>query len=760
MNSLPAKPRPFTFLRTARTTTWHGRSGPDFSTRRRQAQRGGTAACFKAILNGLVALFLLAPLRAAPFEWQTASPESQGVSPDHLEIIRQRMADKGTRAFLVIRHDHIVCEWYAPGVTATAKQGTASLAKALVGGMSLAVAMQDGKISIDDPASKFIPQWKDDPRKSKILVRHLGSHTSGLSDAETDGVKHEEQLGWKGEFWRRLDPPHDPFTLGRDATPMLFDPGTKFQYSNPGIGLMTYCTTAAIRDGKIQDIRTLLRDRLFRPIGITDNEWSVGYGQTFTVDGLPLVCSWGGAAFTPRAAARLGRLVLRDGNWDGATLLRPDVVRQVTTDAGLPTHCGMGWWTNGDGRYAKLPKDAVWGAGAGDQLVLVVPSLDLIMVRNGIELVPGRGEPPVAKGDPAGRDLDYRAHILFEPLAETIVDRDPPREGFTPKRSDPPYPPSPVIREVKWAPKICIVRHAKGSDNWPLTWADDDRQYTAYGDGNGFEPFVPEKLSLGLAVVTGTPSEMVGTNLRAPTAEMKGQGPAGRKASGILMVQGTLYLWTRNAGGAQLASSKDHGATWTWADWKFTEGFGCPTFLNFGRNYAGARDEFVYLYSPDSMSAYTAADRMLLARVPMTKILDRSAYEFLHCFDQNGQPTWTPALAERGAVFTHPGNCYRSGITYDAALKRYLWCQILPGSTHPEGPRFQGGFGIYDAPEPWGPWTTAFFTPAWDVGPGETSSFPTKWMSSDGTTLHLVFSGEDSFSIRQAAVQLYDQTAH
>ena len=42
------------------------------------------------------------------------------------------MADKGTRAFLVIRHDHLICEWYAPGVTATTTQGTASLAKALI----------------------------------------------------------------------------------------------------------------------------------------------------------------------------------------------------------------------------------------------------------------------------------------------------------------------------------------------------------------------------------------------------------------------------------------------------------------------------------------------------------------------------------------------------------------------------------------------------------------------------------------------------
>jgi len=53
-----------------------------------------------------------------------------------------------------------------------------------------------------------------------------------------------------------------------------------------------------------------------------------------------------------------------------------------------------------------------------------------------------------------------------------------------------------------------------------------------------------------------------------------------------------------------------------------------------------------------------------------------------------------------------------------------------------------------EAEEPWRSWRTVFFTTDWDVGPGETASFPTKWMSNDGKTLHLVFSGDNFFSIR------------
>ena len=77
-----------------------------------------------------------------------------------------------------------------------------------------------------------------------------------------------------------------------------------------------------------------------------------------------------------------------------------------------------------------------------------------------------------------------------------------------------------------------------------------------------------------------------------------------------------------------------------------------------------------------------------------------------------------------------------------------------PRERRPRGPRYQGGFGVYDAPEPWGPWTTVYHTEAWDVGPGETASFPTKWMSDDGKTLHMVFSGDDCFSARKAVLSL------
>ena len=70
-------------------------------------------------------------------------------------------------------------------------------------------------------------------------------------------------------------------------------------------------------------------------------------------------------------------------------MLSAAAVRQITRDARTPGPGGMGWWNNDDGHIAALPRDAFWGAGAGGQVGLVVPSRKLIVVRNGGALAPG-----------------------------------------------------------------------------------------------------------------------------------------------------------------------------------------------------------------------------------------------------------------------------------------------------------------------------------------------------------------------------------
>jgi CubicO group peptidase (beta-lactamase class C family) len=309
----------------------------------------------------------------------------------------------------VIRNDRIVFERYAEGWGPSRKHGTASMAKALVGGVATAVLLGDGRITLDDRVAASLPAWRSDPRRAAITIRQLGSHASGIEDAE-GGRPHDELSGWKGRFWRR-EPPNDPFRVSRDEAPVVDEPGTAFRYSNPGMAMLAYALTSALTHAPRKDLRTLLRDRVMRPIGVPDDEWSVGCGQTATLDDLALVAPWGGGAYSPRATARVGRLMLREGDWEGVRMLKPEAVRQVTRDAGTPGNAGIGWWTNAERTYAELPPDAYFGSGAGDQVVLVIPRLKPIAVSNGGPLELGRS---VEKG------LDTH---LFNPLMRARTDR-------------------------------------------------------------------------------------------------------------------------------------------------------------------------------------------------------------------------------------------------------------------------------------------------------------------------------------------------
>src|SRR5688572_23415480 len=96
----------------------------------------------------------------------------------------------------------------------------------------------------------------------------------------------------------------------------------------------------------------------------------------------------------------------------------------------------------------------------------------------------------------------------------------------------PPYPPSPVIAGLDWAPADAIVRRTKDGDNWPVTWADDDALYTTFGDGTGFPPRVGRKLSCGFARVTGPADDFAGANVRS-AAEQLGDGRKGKKGWGL-----------------------------------------------------------------------------------------------------------------------------------------------------------------------------------------------------------------------------------
>jgi hypothetical protein len=319
---------------------------------------------------------------------------------------------------------------------------------------------------------------------------------------------------------------------------------------------------------------------------------------------------------------------------------------------------------------------------------------------------------------------------------------------------NPPYPYSTYLKGLEWANPDTMIRKAQESDGWAITWADDGDQYTSYGDGWGFRHESPIKLSLGYAKIIDGPTDFEGINIWSPTGDLPvGNGDSGKKSCGMLMVDRVLYMWVRNAvsvgRGSQLVWSDDYAQTWHWMNWKIPElGFIC--LVNFGQNYAGARDNFVYAYSPNTNHGRRETDSVVLLRVPMDEILDRNAYEFFRGFDGDGNPLWTSDIAQREPVFEFPGGCNRMDVTYNARIGRYI---MTMRSRARNGGLNQ--FSMYEAPEPWGPWSTLYYTETYfgqsltnlHGGWDESQHVPSKWMGPDDNTFWLLSSSFDSFAV-------------
>jgi len=94
---------------------------------------------------------------------------------------------------------------------------------------------------------------------------------------------------------------------------------------------------------------------------------------------------------------------------------------------------------------------------------MVVPGLDLIVVRNGERLDPTL---------PFDEALD---RFVVAPCPRDFDDSQRP---LSTQSGDP---------RVQWAPRNRSSK-GKGSDTWPMTWADDDASTPPYGDGQGFDP--------------------------------------------------------------------------------------------------------------------------------------------------------------------------------------------------------------------------------------------------------------------------------
>ena len=341
-----------------------------------------------------------------------------------------------------------------------------------------------------------------------------------------------------------------------------------------------------------------------------------------------------------------------------------------------------------------------------------------------------------------------------------------------------PYPDSPLINglALNWSTHR---RGAQGSDNFQLTWADDDHLYGAWGDGGGFGGTNSKgRVGIGVARIAGPAHHWTGTNRWGGfhpehPAQFGGRG----KSWGMICTEGTLYMlvvpdvvpgkgYRNHYEYVEIWSSTDHAATWRKPIWRFhqSENLTIPTFLNFGKDNASvpaplAGYVYVYFIRPQSPTMEQQGPHgvglivhkpgaIYLARVEAENIARRkSDYEFYAGPDPAGNPRWAD-ITHKQPVFTDPqGVGWCMSAHYNPALKRFILC-TEHGASH------AGQIGIFDAPTPWGPWTTVVYhTPDNPFGKRRPGSdlpwrnnvfflaFPTKWLAPDGKSFTLNFTG-------------------
>ena len=264
-----------------------------------------------------------------------------------------------------------------------------SISKSVVS-LLLGIAQQQGKIgSLDTSALGYLPA-SDKPAQlaagwERITLRHLLTMASGLDWQEEGLFGNQTAMELSGD--------QAAYVLGRSIAQA---PGTRYLYNSGNTALL----------GRILervtglDLETYARQVLFWPLGITDVEWRKGRdGHAFAHSGLRL---------RPRDLAKLGRLVLDEGRWNGRQLV-PETYIQDSTKSHIPAeldwHYGFQWRV-GDTVVAGTPWRWVAAFGNGGQRLFLVPALDLVVV-----IMAGRYDAPYPANAQPSQELFQRVLV-------------------------------------------------------------------------------------------------------------------------------------------------------------------------------------------------------------------------------------------------------------------------------------------------------------------------------------------------------------
>lgn len=285
-----------------------------------------------------------------------------------------------TAAFLVVHQGHIVAERYGQGAGIDTQLESWSMGKSLTATL-VGRLVQEGDLDLYAPAP--VPAWQGegDPR-SRIRVVDLLRMSSGLHFLAPRDPDFTPEMGYPEHMYIYTGAV-DAFELSVTRPPQ-FPPGTEGRYRNSDPLTLGYLVRLAAQKRGVPYLSFPQR-LLFDEIGIRRQVLEPDPYGNFLLTGY----DYG----TARNWARLGLLYLNDGVFEGKRLLPEGFADLVSTPAPAwtePVYGGL-FWLNRAGTWSGLPDDAYYMAGAGGQRTILVPSLDLVVVRLGHQRGSRRG---------------------------------------------------------------------------------------------------------------------------------------------------------------------------------------------------------------------------------------------------------------------------------------------------------------------------------------------------------------------------------
>jgi CubicO group peptidase (beta-lactamase class C family) len=241
----------------------------------------------------------------------------------------------------------------------------------------LAMLVENGKLSFDDPVRAYIPAF-DNYRSGFIQVKHLLSHTSGF---RINSLFLQPYVARSAEH---PDAPNLRLEVARfGEVGAMVTPGTSYAYSNPG-----YNTVGALIEiASGRPLEVYLREQIYRPLGMSDTYhtevaelldgkldrmgavyyerengmWTAGW-KPGDPPQVPFVRASGGLISTAWDYAIFLQTFLNGGAYGNTRLLEPETVKTLTsrqTPAGEPSY-GFGWSVADDGVYSHRGSDGTF----------------------------------------------------------------------------------------------------------------------------------------------------------------------------------------------------------------------------------------------------------------------------------------------------------------------------------------------------------------------------------------------------------------